>query len=209
VLLADDHQIVLAAFTRLLESTCDVVGTVTDGRAVVKAAGELQPDLVLLDVGLPHLNGLDACLRIRQQVRRTRVIVLTMDEDPEVAAEAMRRGASGYLLKSSPPAELFEAIREVFDGRTYVSPRIASEPAGVFVARARTTGGGLTLREREVLQLLAEGKSMKEAAMLLGVTPRTIAFHKYTMMHRLGLTSGAALIQHAVAIKLVGARTST
>ena len=210
VLLADDHQIVLAAFTRLLESTCDVVGTVTDGQAVVKAAGELKPDLVLLDVGLPHLNGLDACLRIRQQVRRTRVIVLTMDEDPEVAAEAMRRGASGYLLKSSPPAELFDAIREVFDGRTYISPRIASEPAGVFVSRARTTGGGgLTLREREVLQLLAEGKSMKAAATLLGVTPRTIAFHKYTMMNRLGLKTGAALIQHAVAIGLVTARSST
>jgi DNA-binding NarL/FixJ family response regulator len=209
VLLADDHTLVLEAFKRLLESTCEVVGAVTDGHALVKATLALKPDLVLVDVGMPRLNGLDACERIHQESPRTKVIVLTMSEDRDVAAEAMRRGASGYLLKSSPPAELFEAIGHVLRGGRYISAGVAEEPASVFVARAEKSKiGGLSLREREVLQLLAEGHSMKEAADLLGVTPRTIAFHKYTMMDRLGLKTGAELVQHAVAIGLVTGRRS-
>ena len=207
VLLADDHTLVLEAFKRLLEPTCDVVGTVTDGHALVKATETLKPDLVLVDVGMPRLNGLDACERVLEESPRTKVIILTMSDDRDVAAEAMRRGASGYLLKSSPPAELFEAIGQVLGGQKYISAVIAEEPAGVFVARAgKSKIGGLSLREREVLQLLAEGRSMKEAADLLGVTPRTIAFHKYAMMDRLGLKTGAELVQHAVAIGLVTSR---
>jgi DNA-binding NarL/FixJ family response regulator len=204
VLLADDHTLLLDAFRKLLEGTCDVVGTVTDGHTLVKAAEELEPDVILVDVAMPHLNGLDACERIRQRVPRTKVIFLTMDEDPDTAAEAMRRGASGYLLKASAASELFEAIGQVLDGKIYVAPSIARGPVGVFVSHAeRGKGSGLTLRQREVLQLLAEGKSMKEAADILEVTPRTIAFHKYSMMEHLGLKTTAELVQHAVTLGLV------
>jgi DNA-binding NarL/FixJ family response regulator len=207
VLLADDHAIVLEAFKRLLEPDFEVVGTVTNGRALVDAADELRPDLILVDVGMPQLNGLDACERIRQRLPQAKLIFLTMTEDPETAAEAIRRGASGYLLKTSAPTELFDAIQQVLRGRTYVTSAIADGPVGVFVEKAeRSKAGGLSLREREVLQLLAEGRSMKEAAGILGVTPRTIAFHKYAMMERLGLKSGAELVQHAVAVGLVAKR---
>ena len=211
VLLADDHMMLLEAFEKLLESTCDVVGTVTDGHALVKAAEELKPDLILVDVAMPKLNGLDACERIRQRMPRAKLLFLTMDDDPDTAAEAIRRGASGYLLKASAVSELFEAIREVLDGRIYVTPTIAKGPPGVFVSHAEKGKGiGLTLRQREVLQLLAEGKSMKEAADILNVTPRTIAFHKYSMMEHLGFKTTAQLIQHAVALGLVsGGRSAT
>ena len=128
VLLADDHAMLLEAFKKLLESSYDVVGTVTDGQALVKAAEELKPDVILVDVAMPHLNGLDACERIRQRVPRAKVIFLTMDEDPHTAAEAIRRGASGYLLKASAASELFDAIREVLSGKIYVAPAIAKGP---------------------------------------------------------------------------------
>ena len=211
ILLADDHTLLLEAFKKLLESTYDVVGTATDGHALVKAAEELKPDVILVDVAMPHLNGLDACERVRQRVPRAKLVFLTMNDDPDTAAEAIRRGASGYLLKVSAPSELFEAIRQVLGGRTYVTPAIAKGPVGVFVARAeKGKGRGLTLRQREVLQLLAEGKSMKEAANILNLTPRTIAFHKYSMMEQLGFKTTAQLIQHAVALGLVsGGHTAT
>ena len=209
VLLADDHAMLLEAFKKLLESSYDVVGTVTDGQALVKAAGELKPDVILVDVAMPHLNGLDACERIRQRVPRAKVIFLTMDEDPDTAAEAIRRGASGYLLKASAASELFDAIEQVLSGKIYIAPAIAKGPAGVFVSQAeKGKSSGLTLRQREVLQLLAEGKSMKEAADILNITPRTIAFHKYSMMEQLGFKTGADLIQHAVTLGLVSGRHS-
>jgi DNA-binding NarL/FixJ family response regulator len=209
VLLADDHTLLLDAFRKLLEATCDVVGTVTNGQALVKAAEDLKPDLILVDVAMPQLNGLDACERIRQRVPRTKVIFLTMDEDPDTAVEAIRRGASGYLLKVSAASELFDAIRQVLDGKIYVAPSIAKGPVGVFVSQAKKgKASGLTLRQREVLQLLAEGKSMKDAADILQVTPRTIAFHKYSMMEHLGFKTTAELVQHAVSLGLVGGRHS-
>ena len=210
VLLADDHAMLLEAFKKLLESSYDVVGTVTDGQALVKAADELKPDVILVDVAMPSLNGLDACERIRQRVPSAKVIFLTMDEDPHTAAEAIRRGASGYLLKASAASELFEAIRDVLSGKIYVAPTIAKGPSGVFALHAeKAKAGGLSLRQREVLQLLAEGKSMKEAADILNVTPRTIAFHKYSMMEQLGFKTGAELIQHAIALGLVSGRHIT
>jgi DNA-binding NarL/FixJ family response regulator len=199
----------LEAFKTLLESRYDVVGTVVDGQALVKAAGDLKPDVILADVAMPHLNGLDACERIRQRVPRAKVIVLTMDDDPHTAAEAIRRGASGYLLKASAASELFEAMEQVLSGKIYIAPAIAKGPAGVFVAQAeKGKSSGLSLRQREVLQLLAEGKSMKEAGDVLGITPRTIAFHKYSMMEQLGFKTGADLIQHAVTLGLVSGRHS-
>lgn len=204
VLIADDHAMVLDAFRKLLEPTYDVVGTVTDGQALVRAVDTVAPDIVLLDVGMPNLNGLDAIERVRQKRPRARLVVITMNEDPDTAAEAIRRGASGYVLKSSASSELFEAMSEVLRGKVYVSQAIARGPSAVFAADAVSSRAvGLTLRQREVLQLLAEGKSMKEAADVLGVTPRTIAFHKYSMMEQLGLKTTAELVQHAVAIGLL------
>jgi DNA-binding NarL/FixJ family response regulator len=204
ILLADDHAVVLDAFRTLLEPQYDVVGTVTDGQALVRAARDLAPDVILVDLMMPGLNGLDAIERIRQHLPRARIVVLTMSEDPDVASEAIRRGASGFVIKCAGASELFAAITEVLAGRTYVSEQVAAGPSGVFVSGAlRNTPAGLTLRQREVLQLLAEGKSMKEAAHVLDVTPRTIAFHKYSMMEQLGLRTTAELVQHAVALGLV------
>ena len=207
ILLADDHTMLLGAFQGLLEKTCDVVGTCTDGQSLVQLAEQLKPDLILVDVAMPHLSGLDACERIRQRVPRSKVIFLTMDEDPDTAAEAIRRGASGYLLKASAASELFDAIKEVLSGKTYVTPAIAKGPVGVFVSKAeKGKATGLTPRQREVLQLLAEGMSMKEAADILNITPRTIAFHKYSMMEALGFKTTADLIRHAVTLGLVKGR---
>src|SRR5262245_9458258 len=207
ILLADDHAIVLEAFKKLFESVYDVVGTAADGHALIAAAEALKPDVILVDVAMPNLNGLDACERVRQRVPRAKLIFLTMNHDPDTAAEAIRRGASGYVLKAAPSSELFEAISEVLRGRTYISADITDDPPGVFVSKAHNRGTpGLSLRQREVLQLLAEGKSMKEAADVLHVTPRTIAFHKYTMMEHLGCKTTAELVRHAVTIGLAGSK---
>jgi len=205
VLLADDHAILLEAFHKLLEPTCQVVGGVADGRALVQAVERLKPDVIIADISMPHLNGLDACEQLKRKQPNARLIFLTVNEDPDVAAEAIRRGASGYLLKKAASSELFEAIRTVLQGRPYITPLITHDPPGVFVERARGSGTGhaLTLRQREVLQLLAEGRSMKEAANVLNVSPRTIAFHKYGMMEQLGLKTSAELVQHAVRLGLV------
>ncbi len=209
VLIADDHTIILEAFKKLLEPAYEVVGTVTDGHALVKAAAELNPDVILVDVAMPNLNGLDACERVRQRVPRAKLIFLTMNNDPDTAAEAIRRGASGYVLKASPPSELFEAMTQALSGRVYVAQALTDEPIGVFVSRAdKSRGRELSLRQREVLQLLAEGRAMKEVADILGITPRTVAFHKYSMMEQLGFKTGAELIQHAVTLGLVSSSRS-
>ena len=206
ILIADDHELVVQAFKTLLSGDYDIVGTVTDGRALVKAATDLSPQIVLVDITMPGLNGLDAIELVKAQRPEIRLIAVTQQEDFDTAAEAIRRGASGYVLKSSAPTELFEAIELVLRDRPYITPKIARAPSAVFATEAMRTrrGSVLTLRQREVLQLLAEGKSMKEAAHLLDVTPRTIAFHKYTMMEQLGLKTTAELVQHAVGLGLVG-----
>lgn len=208
ILLADDHALLLDAFRRLLEPAFAVVATVTDGHALLEAARRLQPDIVVADVAMPHLNGLDACERLIADLPDTRVVFLTVSEDQDLAAEAIRRGAAGFLLKKGAASELFLALERVLAGHTYVTPLILTEPAAVFVARARRGSPlqPLTLRQREVLQLLAEGRSMKEAAETLRVTPRTIAFHKYGMMDQLGLKTGAELVQYAVRAGLVTPR---
>lgn len=159
---------------------------------------------------MPRLNGLDACERLTAELPDTRLIFLTVSEDPDVAAEAIRRGAAGYLLKKAAASELFAALQRVLEGRFYITPLISSEPAAVFIARAQRGGGGhkLSLRQREVLQLLAEGQSMKEAADILKLAPRTIAFHKYTMMEQLGFKTGAELVQYAVQLGLVSVRSA-
>ena len=199
VLLADDHALLLGAFEKLLAGECDVVGQASDGRALVAAAETLKPDLVVLDISMPLLNGLEAARQIKQKLRRVKLVFVTMNEDPDLAAEAFRVGASGYLLKRSAASELTTAIREVMQGRSYVTPLITGDlVASLMQTNSRKPGHELTSRQREVLQLLAEGRSMKEVASVLNLTPRTVAFHKYRMMEQLKVKSTAELIQYAV-----------
>src|SRR5262245_22979545 len=177
VLLADDHALLLTAFEKLLAAECDIVGQATDGRALVAAALALKPDLIVLDISMPLLNGLDAGRQIKQQLRHVKLVFLTMNEDPDLAAEAFRSGASGYLLKRSAGTELLTAIREVVQGRTYITPLIAGGLVGSLMqVDERKPAHELTARQREVLQLIAEGRSMKEVAVVLNLTPRTVAF---------------------------------
>jgi DNA-binding NarL/FixJ family response regulator len=199
VLIADDHALVLGAFEKLLEGECDVVGRATDGRALVAAAAELDPEVVVLDIAMPLLNGLEAGRRIKQQAPKVKLVFLTMNEDPDLAAEAFRSGASAYLLKRSAASELITAVREVVRGGTYITPLVAGDLVGLLLHPPEPSRAeALTPRQREVLKLLAEGRSMKEVAALLDVTPRTVAFHKYQMMAQLKLRSSAELVQYAV-----------
>src|SRR4051812_14185464 len=200
VLLADDHRLVREAFALLLESDCDVVGTVADGRALLAAAPELRPDIVVLDVAMPLLNGLDAARQLKRMTPGIKLIFLTVSEDPDLAAEAFRAGASGYLLKNSAASELIKSIQEVSQGRSYVTPLATQGLVGSFLrdpGPAREVAP-LSDRQREVLQLLVEGRTMKEVARILEITPRTVAFHKYGMMQHVGVKTGAGLIQYAV-----------
>jgi DNA-binding NarL/FixJ family response regulator len=211
ILIADDHAMLLDAFSKLLGTEFDVVGTAGDGRALLEAALRLKPDLIVTDIGMPRLNGLDACEILKKSLPRAKLIFLTVSEDPDVAEEAMRRGANGFLLKKSAASELFDAIRAVLDGKTYLTRLVTREPAANFVSRAKRRGAQpvLSLRQREVLQLLAEGRLMKEAADALNVTSRTIAFHKYSIMQHLGLKTSAELVQYAMEHGLLSERKST
>src|SRR5437660_6966384 len=172
VLLADDHRLVREAFARLLESDCDVVGMVADGRALLAAVAELRPDIVVLDIAMPLLNGLDAARQLKREMPEVKVIFLTVSEDPDLAAEAFRVGASGFLLKNSAASELFQAIQEVFQGRSYVTP-LATRGLVENILHQREPGkklADLSPRRREVLQLVAEGHTMKEIARILKIT---------------------------------------
>ena len=197
ILIADDHLMVLEAFRALLEPEFEVVGTATDGRMLLEEFARLHPDVVLIDVAMPLLNGLDAGRQLKAQRRSVKLIYLTMNPDPDLAGEALRLGASGYVLKSSAAHELKQAIHEALRGCSYITPLITRDVVGSLIER-RTTRHELTTRQREVLQLLAEGRSMKEAAAILDLTPRTVAFHKYRMMEQLRLKTTAELVQFAV-----------
>lgn len=200
VLLADDHGMLLEAFEQLLQPDFEVVGTVGDGHALLAAALALKPDVIVLDIAMPQMNGMVAAKKLKQTMPDVKLIFLTVNDDAGFASEAMRIGASGYLLKSSAASELFQAIEVALEGRTYVTPMIMKEMVAS-LANDRHTGESsakLTTRQREVLQLLAEGHSMKAAANLLKVSPRTIAFHKYRIMNELGLESSADLVRFAI-----------
>jgi DNA-binding NarL/FixJ family response regulator len=173
------------------------VGQVSDGRALVTAADNLKPDLIVLDISMPLLNGLEAGRQIKQKSPGVKLVFLTMNEDADLAAEAMRSGASAYLLKRSAASELLTAIREVMQGRSYITPLVTEGVVGS-LQQVDQQAQQLTPRQREVLQLLAEGHSMKEVGNLLNLTPRTVAFHKYRMMEQLKVKSSAELIQYAV-----------
>ena len=202
ILIADDHALILDAFKVLLERDFDVVGTVTDGRALLAEFSLLHPDVVLLDVGMPLLNGLDAGRQLKAQRPSVKLIFLTMNPDPDLAGEALRLGASGYVLKSSAAQELTQAIREALRGRTYITPLITGDVVGSLI-EPRAARTELTTRQREVMQLLAEGKSMKEVGAILDLTPRTVAFHKYRMMEQLRLKTSAELVKFAVKVGVV------
>jgi DNA-binding NarL/FixJ family response regulator len=205
VVIVDDHTLLTEAFRRLLEPECDVVATYDDPRAFLLAVGGLRADVAVLDISMPTLNGLDAARELRRLAPATRIVFLTMNEDPDVAAEAFRAGASGYLLKRSAASELLSAVREVMNQRYYITPLLTRDLVGSFVHApdVRKPVYQLTSRQREVLLLLAEGRSMKEAAGILNVSPRTVAFHKYRMMEHLRVRTTAALIQFAVREGLV------
>jgi DNA-binding NarL/FixJ family response regulator len=195
--MADDHLMLLEAFRTLLEPEFDVVGTVTDGRMLLVEFARLHPDVVLVDVAMPLLNGLDAGRQLKAQRASVKLIYLTMNPDPDLAGEALRLGASGYLLKSSALQELKQAIQEALRDRSYITPLITRDVVGSLI-EPRPAHRELTTRQREVLQLLAEGRSMKEVGAILDLTPRTVAFHKYRMMEQLHLKTSAELVQFAV-----------
>jgi len=205
VMLADDHTILVEAFRKLLEPHCQVVGAVSDGRALLETAKELNPDIIVLDIGMPLMNGLEAGRRLKQQMPAVKLIFLTMNDDSALAAEAMRSGASGYLLKSSAATELIHAIQMAARGKPYVTPQIARGMQKAFINDPRPghRAKELTPRQREVVALLAQGKSMKEVASVLNVTPRTVAFHKYRIMAELNLRTTADLIQFAIKSRIL------
>jgi DNA-binding NarL/FixJ family response regulator len=203
IVIADDHTLLAEAFEKLLAPECDVVAKVADGRALIAAVEQFHPDVVVLDMAMPLLNGLDAGRQIKQKHPVVRLVFVTMNEDPDLAAEAFRAGASAYLLKRSAGGELLTAIREAMKGRSYVTPLVTEGMLGLLMSSNTDKAHQLTSRQREVLQLLAEGKSMKEVASILNLTPRTVAFHKYRMMEQLKITTNAELIQYAIKHHLV------
>jgi len=207
-MIADDHVLVAEACRKLLESEYEIVATVSDGRALVRAATELRPQVIIVDVAMPILNGLDAGQQVKEFLPAVKLVYLTMNHDADLAAEAFRRGASGYLLKTCAASELTTAVREVLRGKSYLSLTIAKDTVD-FLLRQGTKlieeGERLTERQREVLQLLAEGKCMKEVAGVLNITTRTVAFHKYRIMEVLNAKSSAELVQYAIRNHLIAA----
>jgi DNA-binding NarL/FixJ family response regulator len=199
ILLADDHTMMCAGLAKLLEPHYEVVGSVEDGRALLKVADELKPDVVLLDIGMPLMNGLDAARELKKRMPYIKMIFLTMESDSYIAAEAFRAGASAYLLKTSQPTELLQAIHDAVRGVSYVTPQIGRAMEDRFIRDPR--GGSkkqLTGRQREVLQMLAEGHSMKEIAYVLEIAHRTVRFHKYQIMEELGITTNSELVKYAM-----------
>jgi DNA-binding NarL/FixJ family response regulator len=201
IVLADDHALVLEAFRTLLamDADVDVVATAADGRELIQVVKQHRPDIVVTDISMPLLNGLDACLKIHQVLPDVKFIFLAVSDDPDMIAEVIRAGAKGYLLKSSAASELIQAIRAVANGTTYITPLVTESMIGSLMAGGkRDLQTRLTVRQREILQLLAEGKTMKEAAAILNLTPRTVAFHKYRIMDALNVKNSAQLVQYAV-----------
>jgi DNA-binding NarL/FixJ family response regulator len=207
ILIADDHRLLADACKSLLEPEFQVVGIVTDGRCLIRSAVELKPDIIILDIYMPHLNGLDAAVQVKRKLRGVKLVFLTMTMAVDVAAEAFRRGASGYVLKHSSGNELLLAIRKVKEGLSYLSPLLAKETV-TFLQREQRhfiEEKRITQRQSEVLQLLAEGMSMKEVANVIDTTPGTVAFHKYRMMETLNLKTNAALLEYAIKRNMVPA----
>jgi DNA-binding NarL/FixJ family response regulator len=205
-LLADDHLLVAEALKSLLMPLYDVVGTVSDGMALLEAAGTLRPDVVVIDIGMPQLNGIDATRQIKRMLPRAKIIIVTMNEDSALVGEAFRAGASGYLLKHSASRELMLAIQEVLKGASYLSPRITGGAVASLLRGPDMESGQsreLTSRQRQVIQLLAEGRSMKEIADILTISLRTVAAHKYRIMDLLEIKTNAELYRYAVKHQII------
>ena len=204
VLLADDHTLVAEGFRRLLDTEFEVVGVVSDGRALLTVAAQTKPDVIVVDLGLPLMSGMDAGPELKRLMPLTTLVVVTMNEDPDVARVALRRWASAYLVKKSAGSELIKAVREVLKGRSYVTPKFAQRLMEGFIRDPQPhSTKELTPRQREVLHLLAEGRTMRQAADLLQLTPRTIAFHKYRIMEEFGLKSNSDLVRFAIREHLI------
>jgi DNA-binding NarL/FixJ family response regulator len=205
ILLADDHAMVVEGLCALLEKSYDVVGVVADGRALVTEAPKLRPDVVVVDVSMPSLNGLDAATRLKTVLPDVKLVFLTMRDDPNLAAAALCLGAVGYVLKHSAASELTTAISAVLQGKSYVTPKLRPENWAVRDARAQQYSKELTPRQRDVLQLLAEGRPMKEIAGILEVSEKTIMFHKYHIMQEFGLKNNAEIVLFALKQHLIPA----
>jgi DNA-binding NarL/FixJ family response regulator len=208
ILIADDHTLIADLCKRLLETEFEVVGTVGDGRALVRAAAIFKPDVIVVDITMPVLNGIDAACQVKRELRAVKVIYLTMNPDPEIAADAFRRGASGYLLKTCAASEMVAAVRAVLQGRSYMSAALSRDDVAYLRLQSKKLveeEDKLTERQREVLQLLAEGKVMKEIGATLNMTTRTVAFHKYRIMEALRVKSNAELVRYAVRNHIVAA----
>ncbi|HXA52074.1 MAG TPA: response regulator transcription factor [Candidatus Acidoferrum sp.] len=206
VVLADDHAVVAQGLSELLKDSFDLLEVVHDGHALLDAADRLRPDVVVTDISMPLLNGLEAIRQIRARHPEIKIVVLTMHADTQTAVSAFRAGAQGYVVKVSPEQEFTEAIEQVAQGRAYISPLVAKELIDVLLeaGNAGPERARLTVRQREVLQLIAEGKTMKEVASVLKISPRTAESHKYEIMQVLGVDNTAALVQYAVRAGLVG-----
>ena len=206
VLLADDHTLVLDGFRKLLEDRCEVVGAAEDGRTLLRMAQELQPDIVTLDISMPQLNGVDAARKLKKLLPLTKLIFVTMHADPAYVNEAFKAGASGYLLKRSAGSELLQAIQSVMDGQCYVTPLVAKGLVNSVITGDNPTVSKdepLTVRQREVLQLVAEGMTVKEIASALNISPKTVEFHKSHIMTQLDLHTTAELTKYALVHGLI------
>jgi DNA-binding NarL/FixJ family response regulator len=206
VLLADDHRIVAEGLSSLLTAEFELAGLVEDGRALVELAKKLRPDVIVADITMPHLNGIDALAQLKKENPNVRLVFLTMHQNAAYARRALEAGASGYVLKHSAPAELVLAIRAALDGKTFITPSLTAEVLQAMKRdpkKAKDPMASLTPRQREILQLLAEGRSAKEIAATLGISPRTVEFHKYQMMDSLQIQSSAELTHFAIKHGLV------
>lgn len=209
VLMADDHSLILAGLRKLVEAECEVVGAVEDGRALIEAAQRLRPDLILLDISMPLLNGLEAARQLTKLVPESKLIFLTMHASSTYATEAFQAGASGYLLKRSAASELSQAIKFVLQGQHYVTPLITKDVLdSVFKPstgkRGKPASTALTPRQREVLQLVAEGRGTKEIATILSVSVKTVEFHRFRIMHQLDIHTTADLTKYAITHGITG-----
>jgi len=203
VLIADDHSIVAEGLRSLLAKSCDVIGMAQNGRDLLVEARNLEPDIIVLDVGMPLLNGLDAARQIKVKLPKIKFVFLTMNEDPNLAAAAMELGAVGYVLKHSASSELLNAVSAVLAGRSFVTSRVRSDTSFERANRARHFSAELTTRQKEVVQLLAEGRAMKEIADILSISEKTVMFHKYHIMKMHNIRTNAELIIFALKHHLI------
>jgi DNA-binding NarL/FixJ family response regulator len=203
ILIADDHNLVAESLRSLLEKSYDVIGIVKDGRQLLEVGPLVKPDVFVIDIGMPLLNGLNAAERLSQSLPHPKFVFLTMHDDENLAAAAMNLGAVGYVLKSAAPKELLTAISDVLQGRSYVTPRLRPENWVVQEERARQFSKALTQRQQEVVQLLAEGRPMKEIAYILKISERTVMFHKYHIMAAFNIRNNAELVLFAAKRHLV------